>query len=146
MGTLAVAHEEEPALRRPHDIIAPPGGRTGHRTPRPGPKARAKWLTASTEQTPEHVIRSAFDQAEARDPQHRRCSVVLVDGATHQLRFIRAEAARRGVTIHIVLDIVHVTRKLWAAARCCHSATDPKAETRVGMKAARIPAGYGLTA
>ncbi|WP_438296153.1 ISKra4 family transposase [Streptomyces sp. HUAS TT7] len=141
MATLAVVHDAEPAVRRPHDIIAPPGGRTGHRTPRPGPKARAKWLTASVEHTPDHVIRTAFDQAEARDPQHQRCWVVLVDGATHQLGLVRAEAAHRGVTIHIVLDIVHVIEKLWAAARCFHSATDPKAETWVGTKAARILAG-----
>jgi hypothetical protein len=34
--------------------------------------------------------------------------VVLVDGAEHQLDLIRAEAARRGVTIHIVIDLIHV--------------------------------------
>jgi hypothetical protein len=45
-----------------------------------------------------------FDQAEARDPTHRRCWVVLVDGACHQLDLIRAEAARRHVTVHIVID------------------------------------------
>jgi hypothetical protein len=141
MATLAVVHDADPAPRRPHDIIAPPGGRTGQRTPRPGPKARAKWLTASVEHDPEHVIKTAFDQAEARDPQHRRHWVVLVDGATHQLDLVRAEAARRDVTIHVVLDIVHVIEKLWAAARCFHTATDPDAETWVGAKAARILAG-----
>jgi hypothetical protein len=34
--------------------------------------------------------------------------VVLVDGAEHQLTLIRAEAAGRGVTIHIVIDLIHV--------------------------------------
>ncbi|RPE26662.1 hypothetical protein EDD90_10955 [Streptomyces sp. Ag109_O5-1] len=141
MATLAVVHDAEPAVRRPHDIIAPPGGRTGQRTVRKGPKARAKWLSASVKHDPEHVITTAFDQAEARDPQHRRSWVVLVDGATHQLDLVRAEAGRRGVTVHIVLDIVHVIEKLWAAARCFHTATDPDAETWVGTKAARILAG-----
>ncbi|MCZ4510041.1 ISKra4 family transposase [Streptomyces sp. ActVer] len=134
MATLAVVHDAEPAVRRPHDIIAPPGGRTGQRTVRKGPKARAKWLTASVEHDPEHVIKTAFDQAEARDPQHRRNRVVLVDGATHQLDLVRAEAGRRGVTVHVI-------EKLWAAARCFHTATDPDAETWVGTKAARILAG-----
>jgi hypothetical protein len=54
------------------------------------------------------VITAAFDQAEARDPAHRRPLVVPVDGAEHQLDLIRAEAARRGVTLSIVIDLVHV--------------------------------------
>ncbi|MEU3616369.1 hypothetical protein ABZ725_29215 [Streptomyces sp. NPDC006872] len=89
----------------------------------------------------DQVIAAAFDQAEARDPQHHRCWVVLVDGAAHQLELIQAEAARRNITIHIVLDIVHVLEKSWAAARCFHTATDPAAEDQVGTKAARILAG-----
>ncbi|MDF2273355.1 ISKra4 family transposase, partial [Streptomyces coacervatus] len=130
-----------PAPRRPHDIIAPPGGRSGHRTPRPGPKARAKWLTGSVRHDADEVIAAAFDQAEARDPQHRRCWVVLVDGAAHQLELIQAEAVRRNITIYIVLDIVHVIEKLWAASRCFHTAVDPAAEDWVGTQAARILAG-----
>jgi len=55
-------------------------------------------------------------QAQARDPQHKRTWVVLADGAEHQLDLIRAEAARRGVTIHIVIDIIHVLERLWKAA------------------------------
>ncbi|MGP3992045.1 hypothetical protein [Streptomyces sp. 3N207] len=89
----------------------------------------------------DQVIAAAFDEAEARDPQHRRCWVVLVDGAEHQLELVHAEAARRGVTIHVVLDIVHVIEKLWVASRCFHTATDPDAETWVGAQAARILAG-----
>ncbi|MFH9348047.1 hypothetical protein [Kitasatospora sp. NPDC017646] len=94
----------------------------------------------------DQVIPAAFDEAEARDPQHRRCWVVLVDGAAHQLELIHAEAARRNVTIHVVLDIVRVIEKLWAASRCFHTATDPAAETWVGAKAARIVAGDALNA
>ncbi len=108
MATLACVYDAEPAPRRPHDVIAPPGGRPGCRKPRPGPKARAKWLAGSVEHDPAEVIAAAFDQAGARDPGHRRRWVVLVDGAGHQLDLIRAEAARRGVTISIVIDLIHV--------------------------------------
>jgi hypothetical protein len=108
MATLACVCDAEPAPRRPHDVIAPPGGRHGHRTPRPRLKAKAKWLAGSVEHDPAEVIAAAFDQAEARDPAHRRTWVVLVDGAGHQLDLIRAEAARRSVTIHIVIDLIHV--------------------------------------
>ena len=110
------------AARRPHDVIAPPGGWNGRRKPRPGPKTRARWLAGSVEHDPAEVIAAAFDQAEARDPAHRRRWVVLVDGAEHQLDLIRAEAARRGVTISILIDLIHVLEYIWKArmepARC----------------------------
>jgi len=95
-------------------VIAPPGGRTGARGLRPGPKALAKWLAGSVRKDPADMIAAAFDEAEARDPLHLRTWVVLVDGAEHQLSLIRAEAARRGVTIHIVIDIIHVLEYLSA--------------------------------
>ncbi|MFD9636964.1 ISKra4 family transposase, partial [Streptomyces violascens] len=96
MATLAAVYDADPAVRRPHDVIAPPGGRSTSRIPRSGPKAQAKWLAGSVEHDPEYVIAAAFDQAQARDPQHRRCWVVLVDGARHPLDLIQAEAERRG--------------------------------------------------
>jgi hypothetical protein len=61
MATLACVYDAEPAPRRPHDVIAPPGGRRGHRTLRPRPKARAKWLAGSAEHDPAEVIAAAFD-------------------------------------------------------------------------------------
>src|SRR5215469_3949234 len=141
MATLACVYDAEPAPRRPHDIIAPPGGRHGHRTLPPRPKATAKWLAGSVRHDPAEVIASAFDQAEARDPQHKRTWVVLVDGAEHQLDLIRAEAARLAVTIHIVIDFIHVLEHLWKAAWSLHPAADPAAEDWVAVKALAILAG-----
>ena len=57
MATLACVYDADPARRRPHDVIAPPGGRHGHRSPRP--RARAKWLTGSVEYDPAEVIAAA---------------------------------------------------------------------------------------
>ena len=108
MATLTCVYDADPAPRRPHDIIAPPGGRHGHRTLRPRPRAAAKWLAGSVEHDPADMIAAALSEAEARDPQHQRTWVVLADGAEHQLDLIRAEAQRRGVTIHIVIDLIHV--------------------------------------
>jgi hypothetical protein len=141
MATLACVYDAEPAPRRPHDVIAPPGGRHGHRTLRPRPKARAKWLAGSVEHDPAEVIAAAFGQAEARDPQHRRTRVVLVDGAEHQLDLIRAEATRRGVTIHILIDLIHVLEYIWKAAWSLHAAADPAAEDWVAVKALAVLAG-----
>jgi hypothetical protein len=131
MATLACVFDAAPAVRRPHDIIAPPEGRSDRRTRRPGPKAKAKWLTASVTEAPENVIAAAFEQAEARDAGHHRPWIVLVDGARHQLDLIRTEAARRHVAVHILLDFVHVTEYAWAAAHAFYPVGTPEAETWV---------------
>jgi hypothetical protein len=141
MAALVTVYDAEPARRRPHDVIAPPGGRHGTRDPRPGPKARARWLAGSVRRDPAEVIAAAFDEAEARDPAHLRTWVVLVDGAEHQLSLIRAEAARRSVTIHIIIDIIHVLEYLWDASWSLHKAGDPAAEDWVAVKALAILAG-----
>jgi hypothetical protein len=141
MATLVTVYDAEPAKRRPHDVIAPPGGRAGARALRPGPKALAKWLAGSVRKDPADMIAAAFDEAGARDPLHLRTWVVLVDGAEHQLGLIRAEAARRAVTIHVIIDIIHVLEYIWGAAWSLHDAGDPAAEDWVAVKALAVLAG-----
>ncbi|WP_406378556.1 ISKra4 family transposase [Streptomyces sp. NBC_01618] len=139
MATLGTVYDAEPAVRGVDDIITDPADPAKER--RPGPKARSKWLCGSVNDTAEQVIAAVFDQAEARDPGHRRTWVVLVDGARHQLDLIRAEAARRNVTVHIVIDIIHVLEYLWGAAHCLHPAGDRAAEAWVAGQARTILAG-----
>jgi hypothetical protein len=66
---------------------------------------------------------------------------VLVDGARHQLDLIKAQAARRGITVHIVIDFVHVLERLWTAAWSVHAPADPAAEDRVATWALALLAG-----
>lgn len=141
MAALVTVYDAEPAPRRPHDVIAPPGGRAGARELRPGPKALAKWLAGSVRKDPAAMIAAAFDEAGARDPLHQRTWVVLVDGAEHQLSLIRAEAARRGVTIHVLIDVIHVLEYIWGAAWSLHAAADPAAEDWVAARALAVLAG-----
>jgi hypothetical protein len=103
-------------------VIAPPGGRHGHRQLRPGPKARARWLAGSVEHDPAQVIAAAFGQAEARDPARQRTWVILADGAEHQLGLIRAEAARRDITISIVIDLCRARNYAGTGGRRCRKA------------------------
>ncbi|WKK26882.1 ISKra4 family transposase [Streptomyces olivoreticuli] len=138
MATLGVVYDAEPAPRRPHDVIAPPGGRGGSYVPRPGPAARGKWLCGSVVHDAEHVVRRVFEHAEARDPDHRRCWVVLVDGARHQLDLIQAEARLHHAEVHIVIDIVHVLEYLWTASWCFHHAGDQAAEGWVAAHALAV--------
>ncbi|MFE9240467.1 ISKra4 family transposase [Streptomyces sp. NPDC007007] len=148
MATLAAVYDAEPAKRGVDDIITDPGPGSGPHDDdgdgherRPGPKARSKWLTGSVDDTAAQVVAAAFDQAEHRDPTHRRCWVVLVDGARHQLDLITAEAERRDVTVHIVIDLIHVLEYLWDAAWCLHQAGDPAAEAFVARHARTILGG-----
>ena len=141
MAALVTVYDADPARRRPHDVIAPPGGRAGTRALRPGPKALAKWLAGSVRSDPADIIAAMSDEAEARGPGHRRTRAVLVDGADHQLGLIRAEAARRGVTIHVVIDLIHVLEYIWGAAWSLHEAGDPAAEDWVAVKALQVLAG-----
>jgi hypothetical protein len=143
MATLGVVYDAEPAPRRPHDVIAVPGGgRSGRRLPRARPNATRKWLCGSVITGPGAVIAKVFDQAEARDPAHARPWVVLVDGARHQLDLITAEAARRRIRVHIVIDFVHVLEKLWAAAWSLHPPATPAAEDWVAARALALLAGH----
>ena len=87
------------------------------------------------------MIAAAFDEAEARDPGHQRTWVVLVDGAEHQLDLICAEAARRAVPVHIVIDLIHLMEYIWGAAWSLHEAGDPAAEDWVAVKALAVLAG-----
>jgi hypothetical protein len=137
VATLTCVCDAEPAPRRPHDIIAPPGGRHGHRTRRPRPRARAKWPAGSVEHDPADMIAAAFSEAGARDPQHKRTWVVLPGGAGHQLDLIRAEARRRGVTIHVVIDLIHVDNSNTSGKR--HGACTPPGipQPRTGPRSRR---------
>jgi hypothetical protein len=141
IAALACVYDAAPAPRRPHDVIAVPGGRSGERQVRRGPHAAAKWLTGSVACDAKEVIRAAFDQAEARDRQHARTWVVLVDGDRHQIELIEAEAARRKAAVHLVIDLVHVLEYLWAAAWCFHARDDPAAEDWVAVQALAVLAG-----
>ncbi|QIY94480.1 hypothetical protein HEP87_11230 [Streptomyces sp. S1D4-11] len=125
MATLACVYDTELAVRRPHDVIAPPGGRHGNRSLRPGPVARGKWLSGSVADDPDTVISRHFDQAEYRDADHQRPWVVLVDGA-----------------VHIVIDLVHVLEYVWSAAWCFHSSGDPAVEDWVAIQDLAILAGH----
>jgi Uncharacterised protein family (UPF0236) len=141
MAALACVYDAFPAPRRPHDVIAVPGGRSGAREVRRGPHAEAKWLTGSVACDAGEVIAAAFGQAEARDPAHARTWVVLVDGDRHQIELIQAEAARRKAQVRLVIDLVHVLEYLWAAAWCFHARDDPAAEDQVAVQALAVLAG-----
>jgi len=143
MATLGTVYDAEPAVRDIDDIIADPalGASPAGPERRKGPVARSKWLTGSVNDTAADVIAAVFDHAEGRDPDHRRTWVVLVDGAPHQIDLVNAEAAARNVTVHIVIDIIHVLEYAWTAAHALHESGDKTIESWVARLGRTILAG-----
>jgi hypothetical protein len=139
MAELACVYDAAPAPRAPGDIITPPGTEKKERSP--GPRATGKWLTASVTDDIPAVIAAAFGEAQRRDPGHRRSWIALVDGNRTQIEAITAEAARRGVTMPVICDFVHVLEYTWKAAWSFFDKGDPGAEAWVAAQAARILQG-----
>jgi len=134
LAEVGAVYDLPPVPRTAADIMASEEGQTTA----PAPKAKNKWLTASVVDDAAEVLASVFDEAQRRDPQHRRTWVALVDGNNHQIDRIHAEAASRAVAISIVVDFIHVLEYLWAAAWCFFAEGDPAAEHWVRDRALAI--------
>jgi hypothetical protein len=104
----------------------------------PGPRAGSRWYACDITADRAVTISKVFDQAERRDPGHRRPWIALADGDRHQLALIQAEAAKRGISVTIVIDFIHVLEYLWKAAWCFHQARDPAIEDWVSAQALDI--------
>src|SRR5450755_1815849 len=105
MAEIGAVYDAKPAPRTAADIL-PSSAPEGYQ-PAPGPVAANKWLCASVITAPAAVIGRVFDEAERRDPKHRRTWVALVDGANHQIDWITFEARKREIKVTIVIDFVH---------------------------------------
>ncbi|MDQ6615387.1 MAG: ISKra4 family transposase [Actinomycetota bacterium] len=127
LAEVGAVYDLTPVVRTPADILASNSG--GAATP--APKAKAKWVTASVVDDAAVVIRKVFDEAERRDPRHRRRWVGLVDGNNHQIDRIQTEAKARGVDITIVVDLIHVLEYLWGAVWAFFEEGDTAAEAWV---------------
>jgi hypothetical protein len=98
------------------------------------PRARNKRVWASLSKTPKAVIRDAFAEARRRDPQYRRRWVVVVDGNRDQIRLVKRTARNNGVSVTIVVDLIHVLEYLWRAAYAFHADGSKEAEQWVQQR------------
>jgi hypothetical protein len=138
MAEVAAVYDLTPVPRTVDDILPEPD-RRGAATP--APTAAGKWLHASVGDAAAAVIAAGFAEADRRDRHHQRSWVALVDGNTHQIDCIRAEANARELTVPIVIDFIHVMEYLWKATWCFHPEGDPEAEQWVRVQARAILAG-----
>jgi len=154
MAELACVYDAVPVPRAPEDVITPPAKKRKKKVKkkvktqdkkvkgkRREPQAKGKWLTASVTDDIPAVITAAFDEAERRDPEHRREWAVLVDGNNTQIDAVTAEAASRGITVTIIIDFIHVLEYLWQAAWSFFDKGEPAAEEWIADQALKILRG-----
>jgi len=137
MATVGAVYDLEAVPRHPADVLA---SKAGGNAP-PAPKAKSKWVTASVAASAALVVGTIFDEADRRDPDHRRPWVALVDGNSHQIDCINAQAAHRHHDVVIVIDLIHVLEYLWGAAWCFFTEGDTAAEKWVHDRALAILTG-----
>jgi hypothetical protein len=87
-----------------------------------GPRPQRKRLTASVERNLGEQVTELFDEADRRDPERTRETVVLIDGDEHQSEAIKEQGHRRGRPLTIVLDLLHAMHYLWIAANAIAAA------------------------
>jgi hypothetical protein len=109
--------------RTPEQVMRPGGGSGTNK-----PRAENRWYACDITAGRDVTIGKIFDQADRRDPGHRRTWIALVDGDNYQLGLIQAAAAARGITLAVVIDFIHVLEYLWKAAWCFHPPRDPAME------------------
>jgi hypothetical protein len=131
MAEVAAVFDLTPVPRTTHDILGP--------APRPpGPRAAGKWLTASVAADAADVIAAAFAEAGRRDPAQERTWIALADGNKDQIAWIQDQAAARGITIPVIIDLIHVLEYLWDAAWSFFPEASPGAGPWVRDRAAAI--------
>ncbi len=140
MAEVGAVYDATPTPRTPADILPATDDERQHASP--GPVAHGKWLVASVVDAAASVVGQIFDEAERRDPEHRRPWVALVDGNNHQIERIGTEARAREVEVTIVVDLIHVLEYLWKAAWCFYDEGDPDAEQWVHEKALAVLSGH----
>jgi hypothetical protein len=141
MATVAAVYDIPAVPRAADDVV----GELDRAAATPRPRARRKRVWASLEKTPRDVIAQGFAEAGERDPARRRRWIALVDGNATQIREIRQAAKRVGVEVTLVLDFIHVTEYLWAAAWDLFEEGDRAAETWVRERQRQVLEGRAST-
>jgi len=139
MAEIVTVYELTPEPRTAAEILPDPENPPAAASTRP--KAKNKWLTASVTDDASAVIAEMFNEADRRDPDHKRRWVALVDGNNHQIDRIKTEARKRKVKVPIVVDFIHVLEYLWSGCWCFFAEGDPAAERWVHEKARAVLEG-----
>jgi hypothetical protein len=129
MAEVAAVYSIAPWVRTPMDVLQGLRPAADKAAERPKPHHKRVW--ASITHAPAKVVSDAFAEAQGRDPDTQRRWVVLVDGNADQLALVKNAAKKHGVTVTIVLDLVHVLEYLWKVAHALSGDGTPESESWV---------------
>jgi hypothetical protein len=128
MAAVSAVWDQEPTVRTADDVLAEGDAKaTVTRLPRP----QNKQIAASLELGTAASVRRLMTQMAQRDPSGQRAKVMLVDGEDKQLAAIKREATKLGLTVRVVLDLLHVMHYVWAAAKGLYPKTPGNASAWV---------------
>jgi len=136
MAEVGGVYDLTPSPRTPTDIL--PANDEDRQAATPAPAAVNKWLIASVVDDTATVISQVFAEADRRDPTHQRDTIALVDGNTHQIERIQAEAQARNINVPVIIDLIHVIEYIWKAARSFFDEGDRAAQAWVRDKATAV--------
>ena len=139
MAIVAGIYHTDRHRRSPHTVarqFAPV--RLVSSEPQAPPKPAGKKLWASLQKPMKEVIETTFAEALRRDPERQAEWVVLVDGDPTQINYIEQAAKAHGVSVVMILDIIHVLEYLWKAAKVRFAPDDPQGAQWVAEQIERL--------
>jgi hypothetical protein len=135
MATVAAVFSQPPRARTPDQVLDSLFGATENPSPKQRhPKPTDKRVWASLVSSKDDFITDVRAEMDRRDPDRGHTWVMVTDGERALQR--RVTANFEGVTL--VLDLLHVTEKLWKAAHALHPEGSPEAAAFVRQRAGRI--------
>lgn len=117
MATVAAVFTQEPRIRTPDDVVESlfnPEKKAKVAKSRSKPQNKRVW--ASLEAGKDAFIKDVHAEMKRRDPSGKKVHVVVTDG--ERALQIRVTKTIKGAVV--VLDLLHVLEKIWAAAHALH--------------------------
>ena len=116
MACVTTVYDQAPTVRTAEQIVGAlaPAKSTTSASPTMA-KPKNKVVRASVANTQYAELSRMFDEADRRDPEQRRTTVVWIDGDLTQSRTIQRLARLRERSITVINDVIHVISYLWKA-------------------------------
>ncbi len=140
MAEVAAVYAIEPFVRETVDVVRELRPVTDVKVCRPKPSFKRVWASVVDEMT--DAVEQAFSYAKQLDPLMKHKWVVLLDGNKEQLRIVQKVAREQGISVVILVDIIHVIEYLWKAAYCFHSEGSRAAEKWVTERLGKLLDGH----
>jgi hypothetical protein len=144
MATVAGISPIDRHIRSPHTVarqFAPLRLVPSNPSPAPTPVGKKRW--ASLEKPMKAVIEATCAAGRRRDPDQSAAWVAWVDGDPTQLDYIKKTANACGVSVVMILDIMHMLAYLWQAAKAQCDPEDPQTAQWVADKIEQRLHGQG---